>query len=114
MRVSRPCRKGAQLLLSLQSESGSWDSDNVDHTMDCTRALMLVARMLGIERECDPAIQAGIAWIMQNKNEQGWPDFPGMETNIEQTCGGIDTMLKYLAYSEEDPTSIMRYWGYLE
>ncbi len=114
MRVSRPCRKGAELLLSLQAESGSWDNDNVDHTMDCTRSLMVVSRMLGIERQCDPAIQAGMDWIMKNKNEQGWPDFPGMDTNLERTCDGIDTMLKFLVYSEEDSTRIMRYWGYLE
>ena len=53
-------------------------------------------------------------WIMKNKNEQGWPDFPGMDTNLERTCDGIDTMLKFLVYSEEDSTRIMRYWGYLE
>tara|TARA_B100000315_G_scaffold260910_1_gene327209 strand:- start:3662 stop:4639 length:978 start_codon:yes stop_codon:yes gene_type:complete len=113
MRVSRPCRKGAEFLLALQEESGSWGNDNVDHTMDCTRSLMLVSRMLGIEHQCDSAIQSSVAWVVKNKNEQGWPDFPGMDTNLERTCNGLDTMMKFLAYSEEDPTKIMRYWGYL-
>ena len=114
MAVSRPCRRGAQLLLSLQSENGSWNTENVHHTTSCIRALMLVSRMLGIERECDSAIQAGMAWIIENKNESGWGDFPNSETTLPRTCDGLDTILKYLAYIEEDPTKIMRYWGYLE
>ena len=114
MAVSRPCRKGAHWLLAWQDESGAWGNGHVGGTMDCVRSLMLVARMLGIERECDPAIQAGMGWISSSRNEQGWPDVPEMETSLERTCDGLDTLLKYLAYSEENPMRIMPYWGYLE
>src|SRR5256712_13119 len=54
--VRECCRKGVMKLLSVQAADGSWDGENVDHTMDCTRSIMLVCSVLGMRAQCDRAI----------------------------------------------------------
>src|SRR3989449_11008891 len=54
------CRKGVMKLLSVQAADGSWDGENVDHTMDCTRSIMLVCSVLGMRAQCDRAIERGL------------------------------------------------------
>jgi hypothetical protein len=120
--VAGACARGLGKLRSMQARSGSWDDDNVDHTMDCTRSTMLVARLLAEkapdvlrEVEADSElrwIERGFAWILAVKNPSGWPDFPGMETNLERTCDGIDTLIKYRAFRAGDWQRIARLWGY--
>jgi hypothetical protein len=110
--VRECCRKGVMKLLSVQAADGSWDGENVDHTMDCTRSTMLVCSVLGMRAQCDRAIERGLEWILKHKCEHGWPDFPGMETNLERTCDGLDTLLKYRAYSQPVTTAIVKLWGY--
>jgi squalene cyclase len=106
------CTKGAVKLYEWQAQDGSWDEENVDHTMDCTRSLMVVTRVLSDDHGED-IIMKGLRWIIKNKNEQGWGDFPGMETNLERTCDGLDTLLKYKAYRQADPLEIVKLWGYI-
>ncbi len=110
--VRESCAKGAAKLYEWQAANGSWDDENVDHTMDCTRSLMVVTRILGDERGED-IIMRGLRWIIANKNLQGWGDFPGMETNLERTCDGLDTLLKYQAYYHGNPLEVVRLWGYV-
>lgn len=110
--VASCCRKGVRKLLSVQAPDGSWDGENVDHTMDCTRSIMLVSTILDMRAECDRAIERGLEWVLKHKCEQGWPDFPGMETNLERTCDGLDTLLKFRAYSQPVTTAIVKMWGY--
>ena len=110
--VREACSKGAKRLCEWQSEAGSWDDENVDHTMDCTRSLMLVTRILN-EPGHRASIDRGIKWIVHHKNRRGWGDFPGMETNLERTCDGIDTLLKYKAFCQADAKQVIRLWGYL-
>ena len=110
--VRESCAKGAAKLYDWQAEDGSWDDENVDHTMDCTRSLMVVSRILGDDRGED-AIMRGLHWIIANKNAQGWGDFPGMETNLERTCDGLDTLLKYKVYRSENPLEVVKLWGYI-
>jgi squalene cyclase len=112
LNVTGSCRGGVRKLLSVQAADGSWDGENVDHSMDCTRSLMLVCSILGIRAECDRAIERGLEWILKQKCERGWPDFPGMESNLERTCDGLDTLLKYKAYSQPVTTAIVKLWGY--
>jgi len=107
------CVKGAAKLYEWQAQDGSWDGENVDHTMDCTRSLMVVTRILR-ENRAEEVIMRGLRWILANKNSQGWGDFPGMETNLERTCDGIDTLLKYKAYRSSDPQDVVRLWGYIQ
>src|SRR5262249_54958695 len=83
-----------------------------DHTMDCTRSLMVVTRILGDGRG-EEVIMRGLRWIIAHKNPQGWGDFPGMETNLERTCDGLDTLLKYKAYRNDNPLEVARVWGYV-
>ena len=109
--VRESCAKGAAKLYELQAPDGSWDGENVDHTMDCTRSLMVVTRILRDGRG-KSAITRGLRWIVDTKNPQGWGDFPGMETNLERTCDGLDTLLKYVAYHKNDPLEVVRLWGY--
>ena len=106
------CAKGTKKLYEWQAEDGSWDEENVDHTMDCTRSLMVVTRILNDQHGTD-VIEKGLRWILQHKNDQGWGDFPGMETNLERTCDGIDTLLKYKTYRNALPLEVVKLWGYI-
>jgi len=120
--VASSCARGLGKLRSVQGASGSWDDDNVDHTMDCVRSSMLVARLLArhapetlgdLAGGSEPGwIDRGLAWILAAKNPSGWPDFPGMESNLERSCDGIDTLIKYRAYLGRDPERLARLWGY--
>jgi hypothetical protein len=106
------CAKGAAKLYEWQAQDGSWDGENVDHTMDCTRSLMVVTRILNDNR-AENVIMRGLQWILANKNDSGWGDFPGEETNLERTCDGLDTLLKYKAYRSNDAQEVVRLWGYV-
>ena len=110
--IRESCAKGAAKLYEWQAEAGSWDEENVDHTMDCTRSLMVVTRVLNDQQGSD-VIEKGLQWIIAHKNAFGWGDFPGMETNLERTCDGIDTLLKYKAYHQSNPLEVVRLWGYI-
>ncbi len=109
--IRSSCAKGAVKLYEWQAQDGSWDEENVDHTMDCTRSLMVVTRALGDTRGED-IIAKGLHWILAHKNPQGWGDFPGMESNLERTCDGLDTLLKYKAYRNANPLEVVKLWGY--
>ncbi len=111
--VREASRRGMEWLLKHQEPEGSWDSGNEDHTMDSTRSLLIIGRSIGEEQRCGPVIERALQWIIKTKNEHGWPDFPGMETNLERTCDGIDVLTKYLAYKQADPLDVVRRWGYV-
>jgi len=100
-------------ILRNQAQEGSWDKQNMDHTMDCTRSTLLVSRLLNKEALVRPAMVKAIDWIVANKNSNGWPDFPGMETNLERTCDGLDLLLKYQAWNQSDAREVIRRWGYV-
>ncbi len=106
------CEKGMNWILNHQAPDGSWDDHNVDHTMDCTRSTLLISRMLRAEERARPALEKAMDWIVANKNPNGWPDFPGMETDLERTCDGLDVLLKYQAWCQPDPKEVIRRWGY--
>lgn len=109
--IRESCAKGAAKLYEWQAQDGSWDEENVDHTMDCTRSLMVVTRILNGQHGED-VIGKGLRWIIASKNAHGWGDFPGMETNLERTCDGIDTLLKYKTYQNASPLEVVKLWGY--
>ena len=111
--VRDTCRKGLARLREWQATDGSWDEENVDHTMDCVRSSMVVTRILGDDGDTVQAIERGLAWIVGHKNDRGWGDFPGMETNLERTCDGLDTLLKYRAFRDDDRDAVVRLWGYV-
>ena len=110
--IRESCEKGVAKLCEWQVQDGSWDEENVDHTMDCTRSLMVVTRALETTHGND-VIEKGVQWVLTNKNPQGWGDFPDMETNLERTCDGLDTLLKYKAYRSTHPLEVVRLWGYI-
>jgi hypothetical protein len=110
--VREACARGLAKLREWQSPQGWWDEENVDHTMDSVRSSMVVSRVLG-ENVSAAAIERGLAWIVKVNNARGWPDFPGMETNLERTCDGLDTLLKYKAYRCGKPADVIRLWGYV-
>ncbi|TMA50085.1 MAG: hypothetical protein E6J76_12510, partial [Deltaproteobacteria bacterium] len=83
--IRESCRKGLAKLHDWQAPDGSWDDENVDHTMDCVRSSIVVTRILGDDPATTGAIERGFAWILANKNPRGWGDFPGLETNLERT-----------------------------
>lgn len=111
--VRPSCEKALNWILSHQAEDGSWDDKNVDHTMDCTRSALLISRMIKAEERCRPPLEKAIDWIVANKNPNGWPDFPGMETSLERTCDGLDVLLKYQAWRQENSLEVIRRWGYV-
>jgi hypothetical protein len=110
--VRESCTKGAAKLYEWQAHDGSWDRENVDHTMDCIRSLMVVTRILGDMRGKETILR-GLRWIIETKNPYGWGDFPNMETNLERTCDGLDALLKYQAYCSTDPHDVVQLWGYV-
>ncbi len=110
--VRPSCEKGLNWILAHQAPDGSWDDKNVDHTMDCTRSTLLISRMLGAEQKARPALEKAMEWIVASKGSNGWPDFPGMETNLERTCDGLDVLLKYQAWRQSEPKEVIRRWGY--
>jgi squalene cyclase len=110
--VKASCSKGLAKLREWQAPQGWWDNENVDHTMDCTRSSLVVARILGDDRSQE-SIEQGLRWIVSVKNKHGWGDFPGRATNLERTCDGVDTLLKYQAYRSSDPQEVIRLWGYV-
>lgn len=110
--VRPACEKGLNWILTHQAADGSWDERNEDHTMDCTRSALLISRMLRAEERVRPALEKAVDWIVATKNKEGWPDFPGMETNLERTCDGLDVLLKYQAWRQPDPMETVRRWGY--
>ena len=111
--VRPTCEKGLNWILTHQASDGSWDDHNVDHTMDCTRSSLLISRMLRAEEKARPALEKAMEWIVASKNENGWTDFPGMETNLERTCDGLDVLLKYQAWRQADSLETVRRWGYV-
>lgn len=110
--VRPSCEQALAWILAHQAPDGSWDEQNVDHTMDCTRSTLLISRMLGAEPRCRSALEQALAWIVAAKNPQGWPDFLGGETSLERTCDGLDLLLKFQAWRQEDPLAVVRRWGY--
>jgi squalene cyclase len=102
----------ARWLCDEQASDGSWDAENVDHTMDAARALMLAGKLCP-ELPVPGAVERAMRWILRIKNPIGWGDFPGQDTNLERTCDGVDTLIKYRAYLERDPCATIRLWGYL-
>ena len=111
--IRESCRKGLAKLHDWQAPDGSWNDENVDHTMDCVRSSIVVTRILGDDPATTGAIERGFAWILANKNPRGWGDFPGLETNLERTCDGIDALCKYRAFRAADPKAAVRLWGYV-
>jgi hypothetical protein len=111
--IRESCQKGLAALRGWQAANASWDDENVDHTMDCVRSSMVVTRILGDDPETTAAIERGLDWIVATKNAHGWGDFPGMETNLERTCDGIDVLCKYRAFRGADPMAVVRLWGYV-
>ena len=111
--VRPACEKGLQWIPAHQDADGSWDEKHEDHTMDYTRSTLLISRMLRQEEKARSAIEKAMEWVVANKNPEGWPDFPGMETNLERTCDGLDVLLKYQAWRQADSKEVVRRWGYL-
>lgn len=111
--IREACIRGLARLREWQAADGSWDGENVDHTMDSVRSSMVVTRILGDDPATTEAIERGLAWIVANKNAHGWGDFPGMESNLERTCDGLDTLTKYRAFRAADPMAVVRLWGYV-
>ena len=110
--VKESCSKGLVKLREWQAPQGWWDGQNIDHTMDGVRSSMVVSRILGDDRSRE-SIEQGLRWILAVKSRQGWGDFPGMETNLERTCDGIDTLVKCKVYYSPDPQDVIRLWGYI-
>lgn len=108
------CRKGMEKLLTFQAANGSYDDENMDHTMDSTRSLIIISKVLHTEKKCAASIEKAMDWVNEFKCQPaGWPDFPGMKVNLERTCDGLDVLMKYLAWREKDWKPAVRRWGYV-
>lgn len=109
-----PAAKAIRWLKERQAPDGSWDRQNTDHTMDSSRSLMLASRILG-EDSGEEAIRRAIDWIIANKQEHGWGDFPGAAPNLERLCDGLDTLLKFKVYRACAPVALLAgLWGFID
>ncbi|UCD11311.1 MAG: terpene cyclase/mutase family protein [Nitrospinaceae bacterium] len=104
------CLEAAESLAGEQEEGGSWDNENMDHTMDACRNLMLVSDTFGKKERFAPVIEKGVQWLIANKNPQGWGDFRDEPSNVERTGDGLDTLLKHRRYTAGLPMS--HFWAY--
>lgn len=104
------CMDAADSLAGEQAADGSWDRENMDHTMDACRNLMLVADTFKKREKYALSIEKGIGWLMDEKNDMGWGDFPGEPSNVERTADGLDTLLKFRRFCSGDPMS--HFWAY--
>lgn len=92
-------KKAIQYLIKSQSPEGHYDKENIDHTCDSIRALMLASELLN-DFSADDTIEKGMKWLLDNRNEDdGWGDYAGDESNLLINCDGMDTMLKYIKYA---------------
>lgn len=108
--AQKVCLEAANSLVDEQAANGSWDNENMDHTMDACRNLMLVSDTFKAKDKYAKVIQKGVRWLMENKNEHGWGDFADEPSNVERTADGLDTLLKYRRYSANLPMS--HYWAF--
>lgn len=101
-------------LMELQAEDGSWDKNDVDHTCDTLRTLMISSVMLkdSDRDKLDTIIKKGMNWVLSVKNDEGWGDFPNDKSNIERTSDAIDTLIKFSKYSLPDNSDLIKLWGY--
>jgi prenyltransferase/squalene oxidase-like repeat protein len=88
-------------LLARQDEAGHWDSENVDHTCDASRSLMLVAsrsQQPDQIRMVAAAAERATDWLLSIAADGRLGDRPRRRAHVERTCDGLDTMLKYVAF----------------
>ncbi len=104
------CLEAADNLIDEQAENGSWDSENMDHTMDACRNLMLVSDTFNQKENYSSVIQKGVRWLLDEKNERGWGDFKEEPSNVERTADGLDTLLKYRRFCSSKPMA--HFWAY--
>ena len=104
------CLEAADSMVAEQAPNGSWDSENMDHTMDACRNLMLVADTFRVKEKYAPVIKKGVRWLMDKKNEQGWGDYQNEPSNVERTGDGLDTLLKYRRFCSSE--SMAHFWAY--
>ena len=104
------CLEAADNLIDEQAENGSWDSENMDHTMDACRNLMLVSDTFNQKENYSSVIQKGVRWLLDEKNERGWGDFKEEPSNVERTADGLDTLLKYRRFCSSEPMA--HFWAY--
>lgn len=94
-------RKGLKLLASNIGENGAWDTDDVDHTCDASRALILGSIALN-ERTYTPLIENAVSWLLKARNTDGlWGPKPGARSNLLMSCDVYDTFQKYRLYSRD-------------
>jgi len=108
--AGKMCMEAADSMVDAQAENGSWDSENIDHTMDACRNLMLASDTFKVKEKYTPVIEKGMRWLINIKNEQGWGDFPQEPSNVERTADGLDTLLKYRRYCTKEPMS--HFWAF--
>ena len=104
------CTDAAESLAGEQAPNGSWDDENMDHTRDACRNLMLVSDTFNRRKKYTPIIEKGVRWLIDEKNVTGWGDFPGEPSNVERTADGLDTLLKFKRYCSGEPMS--HFWAY--
>ena len=104
------CMDAAESLAKEQAENGSWDNENMDHTMDACRNLMLVSDTFDRREQYASIIGKGVRWLMDEKNADGWGDFPEEPSNVERTADGLDTLLKFKRYCSGEPMS--HFWAF--
>lgn len=102
----------AYALLGLQAAAGYWDRENIDHTCDASRCLMLTSSVTGdaaLIRATNEALVRSISWVVAGARDGGLGNQPGAKPHVERTCDGVDTILKYKLFSTEH-RSILSFW----
>jgi len=96
-------RQSIKLLADAQEDNGSWDDNDIDHTCDASRAIMVCCELIGID-DYEDKIDKSIKWVIKARNaDGGWGVQLETPSNILMTCDVLDTFAKYLFYKKRKP-----------
>jgi squalene cyclase len=93
-----------QWLLRKQLQEGHWDKENIDHTCDAVRCLMLAATYPQGHQflsQIEDSTERALNWLMDGMVDNGFGTHRGTSPNVLYTCDAIDTALKYLVFQEQ-------------
>lgn len=93
-----------QWLLNRQAQEGHWDKENIDHTCDAVRCLMLATSYPQGQpflAQIADSTERAVRWLMDGVVNNGFGTHLGTAPNVLYTCDAIDTALKYIAFKEQ-------------
>jgi prenyltransferase/squalene oxidase-like repeat protein len=106
------CVPPLRVILALQDRAGHWDRENIDHTCDASRSLMLTASTPVGRELVEPihaAAERALSWVIDAAADGGLGDRPKHKPHVERTCDGVDFALKFGRF-ETERQNMLAFW----